>query len=155
MSEFSTKMPLYEKLQSWVVVEMFPYAIRESSNNTFPEKNFYLASEKGGEESFPDYRGHRSYPIRGSRAFLWRASNARVAHILWKVVKKDIYVASDMARSARGSARAPIKLSKSDLSIKIDAFSLFDRCHSFKTHRDTESWSLVKNWKLNFWHLIF
>ena len=68
-------------------------------------------------------------------------------HILWKVAKNDIYVASDMARSARGSARAPIKLSKSDLSIKIDAFSLFDHCHSFKTHRDTESWSLVKNWK--------
>ena len=74
-------------------------------------------------------------------------------HILWKVAKNDIYVASDMARSARGSARAPIKLSKSDWSIKIDAFSLFDHCHSFKTHRDTESWSLVKNWKWNFWHL--
>ena len=52
-----------------------------------------------------------------------------------------------MARSARGSARAPIKLWKSNSPIKIDTFSLFDHCLSLKTRRDTESWSLVENWK--------
>ena len=96
----------------------------------------------------------------GARAKSWcaqlRAPPIRAHHhILWKVAKNDMYVASDMARSARGSGRAQIELSKSDWSIKIDAFSLFDHCHSFKTHRDTESWSLVKNFKSNFWHLRY
>ena len=50
-----------------------------------------------------------------------------------------------MARGARGSARAPIKILKSDSSMKIDTFSLFDHCRSFKTRGDTASRSLMEN----------
>ena len=98
------------------------------------------------------------YPM--ARAKTWRAHlRARPLraqpHALWKLAKNDISEASDMARSARGSARAPIKLWNSNSPIKIDTFSLFDHCHSLKTRRDTESWSLVKNWKWNFLHPRF
>ena len=98
------------------------------------------------------------YPM--ARAKTWRAHlRARPLraqpHALWKLAKNDISEASDMARSARGSARAPIKLWNSNSPIKIDTFSLFDHCHSLKTRRDTESWSLVENWKWNFLHPRF
>ena len=98
------------------------------------------------------------YPM--PRAKSWRAHlRARPMraqpHVLWRVAKNDICGTSDMARSARGSARAPIKLWNSNSPIKIDTFSLFDHCHSLKTRRDTESWSLVKNWKWNFLHPRF
>ena len=49
------------------------------------------------------------------------------------IVRENIpYVASDIARSARGSAHAPIILSNSDWSITIDAFPLFDHCHNLE-----------------------
>ena len=76
------------------------------------------------------------YPMARALA---RAATSHATSCSLRSNQNDIFEASDMARSARGSARAPIKLSKSDWTIKIDAFSLFDHCHSFKTHRDTES----------------
>ena len=66
-------------------------------------------------------------------------------HVLWKVAKIDICMVSGMARSARGSARAPIKIWKSYSSIKIDTFTLFDHCHNFKTCRNTTLRSLMEN----------
>ena len=88
------------------------------------------------------------YPLaraKISRAHL-RARPVRVQHhVLWKVAKIDICMVSGMARSARGSARAPIKIWKSYSSIKIDTFTLFDHCHNFKTRRNTTLRSLMEN----------
>ena len=54
-------------------------------------------------------------------------------------------------RTARAGVRArQKKISDSKTSIKIDAFWLLDRCHSSKTRRDSECWSLMKNWKSKF-----
>ena len=65
------------------------------------------------------------YPMK--RVKIWRAHlRARQMcaqpPVLAKMVKNEIFGALIMARSARGSARAPKKISDSKTSIKIDAF---------------------------------
>ena len=65
------------------------------------------------------------YPMartKFSRAYLRARQMCAQPPVLEKMVKNEIFEALIMARGARGSARAPKKISDSKTSIKIDAF---------------------------------
>ena len=85
----------------------------------------------------------------------WRAPNVRATSRTQKIVKNRICGMTHMARSARGSARAPKKLSDSKTPIQANAFWLLDRFHISKTHEDSECWSLRKKEKSKFSNLNF
>ena len=93
------------------------------------------------------------YPL--ARAKISRARSIRAQHhVLWKVAKSDICTVSVVARSARGSSRAPKIISDLDFSIQIDGFWLLDHRHISKSRRDSGCWNLTKNETSAFSYLI-